>query len=168
MSVALAGIFLYSLTPDQLSMVSYPFDSEQRSNWSNLLAESPRSDRNGVRIGDLNAEQSSLLHQFLRSSLSQHGYHTVMSIVGADAVPAKSRDSARVESNEDNYWIAFFGEPSNAAPWAWQFGGHHLAINLTYVARRSYLSPTFIAIEPAAHDTDGATVAPLTFTPASP
>ena len=32
---------------------------------------------------------------------------------------------------EDEYYLAFLGTPSTTAPWMLQFGGHHLAINLT-------------------------------------
>ena len=32
---------------------------------------------------------------------------------------------------EDQYYLAFVGTPSDTAPWMLQFGGHHLAINLT-------------------------------------
>ena len=61
----------------------------------------------------------------------------------------------------DNYWLAFFGEPSTAGPWAWQFGGHHLAVNVTVVGGRSYLSPTLVGIEPASYGTGGSRAAPL-------
>ena len=32
---------------------------------------------------------------------------------------------------EDEYYLAFLGTPSTTEPWMLQFGGHHLAINLT-------------------------------------
>lgn len=57
--------------------------------------------------------------------------------------------------------LAFFGEPSAADPWAWQFGGHHLAVNVTVIRGRSYLSPTLVGIEPASYDAGGYTAAPL-------
>ena len=77
-----------------------------------------------------------------------------------------------------NYWLAFFGEPTNAAqvatgtdstpatahrvqPGGWQFGGHHLAIKMTVAGQRSTLSPTFVGVEPARYTTAGGTVAPL-------
>ena len=35
----------------------------------------------------------------------------------------------------DEYYIALLGKPSTSAPWMIQFGGHHLAINVTIVGR---------------------------------
>ena len=46
-------------------------------------------------------------------------------------------------------------------PWGWQFGGHHLAINMTVADERSTLSPTFVGVEPGRYTTAAGTVAPL-------
>ena len=32
---------------------------------------------------------------------------------------------------EDEYYLAFVGTPSKTAPWMLQFGGHHLAVNVS-------------------------------------
>ena len=37
----------------------------------------------------------------------------------------------RLNFGEDEYYLAFLGTPSTTTPWMLQFGGHHLAINLT-------------------------------------
>ena len=37
---------------------------------------------------------------------------------------------------EAEYYLAFLGTPSTTAPWMLQFGGHHLAINLTLGGQR--------------------------------
>jgi hypothetical protein len=37
---------------------------------------------------------------------------------------------------EDEYYLAFVGTPSSTEPWMLQFGGHHLAINLTMAGAR--------------------------------
>ena len=117
-----------------------------------------RFEHNGVRIGDLDAGQTELMHEFLRAALSPDGYAKVVGIVGAEDALAES--SGR-RLSADNYWLAFFGEPSAAEPWGWQFGGHHLAVNVTVVDGRSYLSPTLVAIQPASYEVDGVTVAPM-------
>ena len=82
-------------------------------------------------------------------------------MIEAEAVLAQAPNAARLQWSPDNYWLAFFGEPSADKQWAWQFGGHHLAVNVTVVAGRSYLSPTFLGIEPASYPSGGSTVAPL-------
>ena len=90
----MAAAFLDSLTTEQRAAVVYPFDSDLRPNWSNLPAGILRFERNGVRIGDLNTEATGLLHEFLRESLSQHGYNTAAGIVGADGILAQSRNAS--------------------------------------------------------------------------
>ena len=156
-----ANAFLEALTPDQRSQAVYDFDSPLRPNWSNLPAGMTRFERNGVRIGNLGTEQAALMHAFLERALSPDGYSTVVEVVGAEAVLASSSRAGRMGWSADNYWLAFFGEPSSTNPWGWQFGGHHLAVNVTVIGGRSYLSPTLVAVEPASYDAGGYTAAPL-------
>lgn len=150
--------FLDALGGDQRSAALLAFDSPLRPNWSNLPPGMTGFELNGVRIGDLDAPQTELMHDFLRAALSREGYVKVVGIVEAEDALAAS--SGR-QLSADNYWLAFFGEPSPESPWGWQFSGHHLAVNVTVIDGRSYLSPTLIAIQPATYEVEGVTVAPL-------
>ena len=158
-AVDAANAFLDALAKDQRSQLPcFAFDSPLRPNWSNLPPGMTRFERNGVRIGDLDAVQTALMHEFLRVALSPDGYAKVVGIVGAE--DALAATSSR-QLSADNYWLAFFGEPSLESPWGWQFGGHHLAVNVTVIDGRSYLSPTLVAIQPATYEAEGVTVTPL-------
>ena len=132
-AVDAANAFLDALGADQRSAALLALDSPLRPNWSNLPPSMTRFDHNGVRIGDLDAGQTELMHDFLRAALSPDGYAKVVGIVGAEDALAAS--SGR-QLSADNYWLAFFGEPSANDPWGWQFGGHHLAVNVTVVDGR--------------------------------
>ena len=156
-----ANAFLNLLTESERSSIVYALDDPKRSNWSNLPAGLVRFDRNGIRIGDLNNDQTTALHEFLALSLSADGYRTVMEVVGADGVLAQSSNSRRLRFGADNYWLAFFGQPSATEPWGWQFGGHHLAFNVAVGAEHLTMSPTFIGVEPATYATGSQTSAPL-------
>jgi Protein of unknown function (DUF3500) len=61
----------------------------------------------------------------------------------------------------DNYFIAFLGKPSLTDPWMIQFGGHHLAINLTIVGQANVMTPSLPAAQPAVYQLNGETVRPL-------
>ena len=161
LAVSAATAFLDSLSGDQRMAVGLELGDSRRANWSNLPPGSVRFERNGVRIGDLDLEQSDALHHFLAVALSPAGYAVVTGIVRAEDALAESRGGDRSRFSAENYWLAFFGEPSDEAPWGWQFGGHHLAVNVTVADGRSYLSPTFLGIEPATFTHGKATVAPL-------
>ena len=160
---AAAGLaFLDMLSPAQRAEAVFAFDDPRRSNWSNL-PPSISVDRNGVALGDLAATQAEALHRFLARALSADGYATTMAVLGAEDQLAADSFAGGLLWSSDNYWLAFFGEPSATSeePWGWQFGGHHLAINATVAGGRSYLSPTFVGIEPAEYATATGTVAPL-------
>ena len=61
----------------------------------------------------------------------------------------------------DEYYLAFLGTPSATSPWMIQFGGHHLAINMTIVGKRSVMTPSLPAAQPATYKLDGQTIRPL-------
>ena len=98
---------------------------------------------------------------FLASALSSDGYGAVVDVVGADEVLSHSERAGHFAWTDENYWLAFFGEPSESEKWGWQFGGHHLAVNVNLARGRSYLSPTFVGVEPASYLAGDAMVAPL-------
>lgn len=156
---AAAQAFLDSLSEEQRAAAVYAFDDPQRANWSNLPAEMSR--RNGVRIGDLDAAQRAAMDNFLATALSPEGYATVQGVVGAEDALGQSWWARLLRWSSDNYRLAFFGEPAEGPAWGWQFGGHHLAVNVSVVGGRSYLSPTFVGIDPAVYERDGVTVTPL-------
>ncbi len=160
-AVEAANAFIGTLSGEQRAAAVLELGDSRRANWSNLPPGSVRFERNGVRIGDLDLEQIDSMHHFLASALSPTGYRTVLGIVRAEDALAESRASDRSRWSSDNYWLAFFGEPSERGAWGWHFGGHHLAVNVTVVGRRSYLSPTFLGIEPSSYASGGSTVAPL-------
>lgn len=62
---------------------------------------------------------------------------------------------------KDLYYISFLGKPSETAPWMLQFGGHHLAINLTIAGERGILTPTLTGAQPALYTLNGKSVRPL-------
>ena len=157
--VAAAQVFLNSLSAEQRAAAVYAFDDPQRANWSNLPAEMSR--RNGVRIRDLDAAQQAALEDFLATALSPQGYATVQGVVGAEDALGESWWAGLLGWGSDNYFLAFFGEPAAEQAWGWQFGGHHLGVNVTVVGGRSYLSPTFVGIDPAVYERDGVTAMPL-------
>jgi hypothetical protein len=55
---------------------------------------------------------------------------------------------------KDLYYISILGTPSEKTPWMLQFGGHHLALNITIAGERGVLTPTLYTV-------GGKTVRPL-------
>ena len=169
--------FLDTLSATQRTEAVLNFDDPRRSNWSNL-PPGLFNDRNGVRLGDLSETQAEAAHRFLATALSADGHATTIAVVGAEDALAVDSLLGGFYWSSGNYWLAFFGEPASGAqvgtgtdatpatarreqPWGWQFGGHHLAINMSVVGERSFLSPTFVGVEPARYETAAGTVAPL-------
>lgn len=160
-AAAAANRFLGMLDEAQARAAVLPAASPLISNWSNLPARMVRFERNGVRVGGLNAAQRAALFDFLSAALSPRGAELVQGVIAAETVLADSPRAARVGWSPDNYWLAFFGVPAAGGDWSWQFGGHHLALNVALRGGVMSMSPSFVGIEPATFTLDGEELAPL-------
>ena len=129
-AAASAQRFLKTLDESQAGKAILPPRSRLITNWSNLPATYTRFDRNGVRVGDLSAGQRSVLSDFLSKALSPRGHGLVRGVIEAERVLAGFRGTLSWGLSPDDYWLAFFGEPAAGQDWNWQFGGHHLAVNV--------------------------------------
>jgi hypothetical protein len=69
--------------------------------------------------------------------------------------------SPRELFGKDLYYISFLGAPSDRTPWMLQFGGHHLALNVTIAGARGMLTPTLTGAQPAIYTAGGKVVRPL-------
>jgi hypothetical protein len=61
----------------------------------------------------------------------------------------------------DLYYISFLGKPSTTSPWMLQFGGHHLALNITIAGRGGVMTPSLTGAQPATFKVNGQTIRPL-------
>jgi hypothetical protein len=60
------------------------------------------------------------------------------------------------------YFLAFLGTPSTTGTWQLHFGGHHLAVNITFKnGKVTGSTPFFVGVEPSSFTTDGTTYQPL-------
>jgi hypothetical protein len=62
---------------------------------------------------------------------------------------------------KDLYYFSILGTPSEKTPWMLQFGGHHLALNITIDGPQGILTPTLTGAQPALYTENGKTVRPL-------
>lgn len=158
--VVAARRLLETLNDDQRGKLLFEFgDEAQRRRWSNLPTGIFR--REGLRLGDLTRPQHDAVLALLAAALSPQGYEKVLQIIEGDEVLRKSERSGRLIFGRDEFYLSLLGKPSATEPWMIQFGGHHLAINLTLVGKQGTLAPSLPAAQPAVFELDGKTVRPL-------
>ena len=174
--VAAAQAVLASLDEAGRAKVQFPFDGPQKTRWSNL--PEPMFQRQGILLADLTAAQRGAVTTLLTTALSRDGYRKVTEIMGGDEVLKKQgaglpfgpppgapagggpRGGGPVFGG-DQYYLAFVGTPSTTAPWMLQFGGHHLAINLTMAGSQATMAPSLPAAQPATYTIEGREIRPL-------
>ncbi len=169
-AVAAAEAFLATLDPGQRLKANIDLNEKTRTVWSNLptgtTMQVGATERNGLKLGDMKPEQEKAALALVAATLSRDGFQKAMAIVEADQVletrSAPSRAAtARIRFGHGEYYVGVLGKPSTTAPWMIQFGGHHLAINVTLAGRQNVLTPTHTGTQPASYSVDGRTIRPL-------
>jgi hypothetical protein len=157
--VSAANRFLATLDQQQRGNLVFAFDdAAQRARWSNFpVRMTPRA---GLKLGDLSAPQRSAALAMLGTVLSARGYEKVQQIMEADEV-LRTNERNNPMFGRDLYYVSILGTPSEAKPWMLQFGGHHLAVNVTIAGEHGVLTPTLTGAQPALYTLAGKTVRPL-------
>jgi hypothetical protein len=159
--VTAANAFLTSLDPTQRDTVEYDFtDNVSRQTWSNFPATTVP--RKGIALADLTADQQTAAAAVLAAALSSDGAQQDANIQKADDyLNSLGGEGADGFGALKDYFIAVYGTPSTTQPFMIQFGGHHLARNLTYNGDKVSQTPQFVGSEPTSFPADGTTVEPV-------
>jgi hypothetical protein len=163
--VEAANAFLATLSEKQRLSVLYAFNDErQRQRWSNL--PTPMVPRGGIGLKDMTPPQRTAAMVLLASMLSGRGLEKIQQIMEADEVNKINAETGRPGSRadlfgRDLYYLSILGTPSDQDPWMVQFGGHHLALNITVAGERGVLTPSLTGAQPAIYTSNGKTVRPL-------
>lgn len=159
-ATAAATVFLTTLNEQHAQNLIYSFtDEKQRHNWSNLpIRMAPRG---GLRWGDLNQKQKDALAAVLKATLSKKGYQQIVDNMEGDEVLKTEGRDGRPMFGRDEYYVSFLGKPSTTKPWMLQFGGHHLAINVTLIGELMTISPSLTGGQPVDFTVEGRVVRQL-------
>ena len=154
--------FLNTLPPAQLKNTNYTFTDTMRLKWTNLpVGLVPRA---GIQYGSLSDSSRIAFHDVLTAALSSQGYLKLTSIMQLDDILnilyqqafEKGQITEKTLTNiknlkwsYENYYISVWGKPQDKEPWGLNFGGHHIALDLTVTGKSISVSPLFIGTDPA-------------------
>jgi hypothetical protein len=154
--------FIKTLTKEQQKKTVYAFSDSMRFLWTNLpVGMVPRA---GIQYGQLNDSSRMAFHGILSSILSSQGYLKLTSIMHLDDILnvlyQQAYDDGKINKElyqrlkdlqwaHDNYYFSIWGIPQIKEPWGINFGGHHIAFNLTITGNMVAFSPLFLGTDPA-------------------
>lgn len=154
--------FLATLTPDERRATAYAFDDTLRRKWTNLpVGLVPRA---GIRYGALSDSSRMAFHRVLTTLLSSRGYLKTTHIMALDDILNTLYQDAYAQGKIDektlkmtqnlrwahgNYYVSVWGTPQASQPWGLNFGGHHVALNVTVAGEAIAASPFFYGTDPA-------------------
>jgi hypothetical protein len=169
-AVTAAEAFLATLDAGQRAKANVDLNEKTRTIWSNLPTgmrmQVGATERNGVKLGAMTPAQEKAALGLLAATLSAEGLQKALAIVDADQVLEEQSAPKRAATQamrfgRAEYYVAILGKPSATDTWMLQFGGHHLAINVTLSGRQPVLAPTHTGAQPATYSLAGKTVRPL-------
>ncbi len=154
--------FLTTLSADELAKTVYPFADTLRKKWTNLpVGMVPRA---GVAYGALSDKSRLAFHRVLSALLSSQGYLKITSIMALDDILntlyQQAFDDGKIDQrtlgmmqglkwSHGNFFISIWGKPHSKEPWGVDFGGHHVALNVTVADGLIVTSPLFYGTDPS-------------------
>ena len=169
-AVSAAQAFLATLDEGRRAKANIDLNLKTRTIWSNLptgiAMQVGATERNGLKLGDMTPVQEKAALALVAATLSREGFQKAMEIVDADQLLEARSAPTRLATNRirfgrAEFYVAILGTPSPTAKWMIQFGGHHLAINVTLAGARNVLTPSHTGAQPASYSVEGRTIRPL-------
>ncbi len=119
-------------------------DDPQRQQWAYWP-----TDRSGLSVGLMHTKHRVLLHELLWTLVSAKGYQKLLNIMQLENF-LEATSSTGFPRGIEAYTLTLFGEPSDDAPWAWRFEGHHISLSITVAPGQGFsVTPTFLGADPA-------------------
>lgn len=142
-----ADRFLQQLNEKQRTKTIYAFTDEERFNWHYF----PKSNRKGISLNELTAEQKERAFALLRLCLSDTGYAKTIDIINLENTLHDLENRSDQEyRNAGKYHFIIFGKPHEQGIWGWRFEGHH--ISFSFSTQNDKLisgTPGFLGANPA-------------------
>lgn len=147
--VCLAEELKKTVSGDLLTDLQRDYSVADAEKWSNFPPVGYRN-RIGPTLDKFTPSQLSIVKAILKEAAgtaADEGYDEIEQILNADDYLSAIDTGAGFGSG--SFHIAFLGVPSNSGLWQFYFGGHHLAISLTYKdGKISGATPAFRGVEP--------------------
>lgn len=115
--------FLSGFNADTLRILQFPFNDSLRGRWERLPGQ-----RLGLKLSHFTESQKISFHELMRSCLSTQGYLTATSVMFNEDIQQKFEPNL----GRNEFWVEFFGAPSENSFWGWKLEGHHLSLNFTF------------------------------------
>jgi hypothetical protein len=138
--------FLSCFNTDSLRILQFPFSDSLRGKWERLPGQ-----RLGLKLSHFTETQKIAFHELMRSCLSTQGYLTATAVMFNEDIQQKFEPNL----GRNEFWIEFFGVPSENDFWGWKLEGHHLSLNFTFKGNRMISnSPLLMSTNPSNSITD--------------
>lgn len=149
--VCLADELKKTLGSDLLAKTQLAYSVADAQKWSNFPPAGYRN-RIGPTLDKFTKEQLAVIKGILKEAMgsaASEGYDEIEQILNADDFLKANITGSDGGFSSGNFHIAFLGTPAGTGIWQLYFGGHHLAVSLTYRDGKLIgATPSFRGVEP--------------------
>ncbi len=149
--VCLAKELKKTLGPELMAQLEQPYSLADAKKWSNFPPAGYR-DRRGPTLDKFNNDQLTIIKAILKEAAgtaANEGYDEIEQILNADDFLHANITGSDGGFSSGNFHLAFLGTPAETGVWQLYFGGHHLAVGLTYKDGKIVgTTPSFRGVEP--------------------
>lgn len=149
--VCLADELKKTVARDVLASLQFPYSVADAQKWSNFPPAGYRN-RVGPTLDKFTPEQLAVVKAILKETAgtaANEGYDELEQILNADDFLKANITGRDGGFSSGNFHLAFLGTPSHTGTWQLYFGGHHLAVGLTYRDGKLIgATPSFRGVEP--------------------
>ncbi|HEY0460993.1 MAG TPA: DUF3500 domain-containing protein [Pyrinomonadaceae bacterium] len=147
--VCLADELKKTVSGDLLANLQRDYSVSDAQKWSNFPPVGYRN-RIGPTLDKFNPAQLAIIKAILKEAAgtaANEGYDEIDQLLNADDYLSGIDKGAGFGSG--SFHLAFLGTPANSGMWQFYFGGHHLAVSLTYKDGKIIgATPSFRGVEP--------------------
>jgi hypothetical protein len=151
--VGAAQGFLDGLKPEQKAQTTFPYASEERTNWNFTPQQVPgtkKASRKGLPLEDMTPAQKKAALALVKAGTSETGNVTATTIMSLEAILREQEKKGNMVRNPEWYFFTIFGTPAKAGKWGWRVEGHHLSLNFTMDGMQVVAAtPFFFGANPA-------------------
>lgn len=149
--VCLSDELKKSLPEDLKQRLQLNYSVADAQKWSNFPPAGYKN-RVGLTLDKFSKEQLALVKAILKEAAgtaANEGYDELEQILNADDFLKANITGSDGGFSSGNFHLAFLGVPSASGTWQLYFGGHHLALGMTYKdGVLSGATPSFRGVEP--------------------
>ena len=141
-----ADVLYNQFNNQKITTALQDFDAKDREDWTYL----PGSSR-GYPLKSMEESTIEMVFGLIKEIQSDQGFSKTKGVLELEEIlrQIEGRPEGDTYRDNTNYYFSFYGKPSESAPWAFSFQGHHMSMTYSIIDGKISGTPTGFGANPA-------------------